>query len=596
MKKAVCVLLAVSIVFLTSCSITDKTDNKTKNADSNGFFSGLFENGFGGLLEKELVEVKNMDENVFEVLCSAYKEDEAALVTVANVPNSEDEKFALCFLDIKKGEITSSVDLKDCPIKQYGEIEYDADGNVFIINAARKKRVKFTKETNSFGKAEKVQLPSEDELGKKSKFYTNSFSVYDNCIQCTNIIENTSVNAVSFYSEPDAVYINEKEDYYVNSGVDKKIIVNFYDKTNDEYLLRVYDYETQTIINELKPEPIEGMKNAYTTYSSIFGDASLIRVEYSDYDETEDGLGEDEKEPEDLGEVRPDEEETDDEENMIDDAAYNGNFKDIWYIWNYNVNAKNTPFESTRITLDEIKEINKKFCQDIKKKYGINVYIDKVNEFEDQNDKRFGYKFGTAPYSAYITLRYLNAFLDVLPNGFVKEIYTGFDDSVEGLDIYIVKRIKSDEGFTGYANNSMERYYICLDSSGVDSTLIPHEFMHLIEARIDFEYGYLGYFDELWAKNNPKGFEYVGVGNEGDVDFSKYTKYFATSYSMTTPMEDRADMFMGMFSAGLDGEAPYWYQKDTKLAKKAKFLAKSIRKAYPSMQDAEIQPWEKYLN
>ena len=239
----------------------------------------------------------------------------------------------------------------------------------------------------------------------------------------------------------------------------------------------------------------------------------------------------------------------------------------------------------------DLKKLNQQLMDDIKKQYDITIYIDHryvegnyekatLATYEDDDSI-----YGTNDFDVYELLVDFEAFLDELTPTMVYEMTNDFyDPSLEkqGIHVIIVKDFKSD--IAAYVTYPYEDQSILLviNTDDYASTHLPHEFMHIMENKID-DYLYSQQRDsyEEWMELNPKDHQY---GESYDYDHP----YFINNYMNTTFYEDRAVLFEYLYMN--DEEDPYWMSDEIKL--KADYLIKIIDEAFVSVDGNE--KWNSY--
>ncbi len=194
---------------------------------------------------------------------------------------------------------------------------------------------------------------------------------------------------------------------------------------------------------------------------------------------------------------------------------------------------------------------------------------------------------GADLYAQYIIVRDLGVFLSMLPEGFTRELYTdlGWDlPDRETLEVFIVREIPGTAG--AFAMSWREPMGVCFATDEYFLTQIPHEFMHLIDLRLN-EYGFANGADwePAWWALSPEG----AYGDAAEMD----ENYFVSFYAKTNAGEDRAELFMKIWFSGGPLSEQYWYKDAPGVQKKAAVLIRAIRAAFPSVQAVEQAYWER---
>lgn len=573
MKKAICIFLSLCLVFLSGCSVIfkpktglieisglDENTSYIAAADFDGRYwlllSGIFvprQEGETAKEEAQAEQGENADSEEYE-----GEEPEG------------DFYYALNLVNPKSGRLIKSLSLKDCPLKDIFGAKYD-DGGILVYDEYNKKCVSYSADLKQAGKTEKYTFTENEALAGKNENTNDSFSTFDSfCYDYTEYYSDTRVNAYAFYGDEKNLYFANGERLSPSSGIDMRVLgtkIKSGEFSSEEIM--IYDFSSSLIINSINTPDYGADKSVSLSKSVLKENSAFLSVE---------------------------------EGKSTDEGDEQEEYFNHCYIWNYSLDEKNIPFKSEKLGAEEIEKKNKDICEGIKNSYGIAVHINEANEETKAEDEVYALTLDASAYEVYRTLIGIGSFFKKLPDGFVKETYTGIEHTdSSGFDIFIGGDIV---GFpTAYANIWGERFAISLKTRGFNVSTFAHEFMHIIDARLEDFYWDEG-LDNKWNEFNPEGFEYLGyqdMGAEGweDMDFSKFESFFATSYCMSAATEDRADTFASLFDYGTGDytdSKPYWYKPGTAVAKKAVFLCEAIRKAYPCLKNAGVQPWEKSIN
>jgi hypothetical protein len=267
---------------------------------------------------------------------------------------------------------------------------------------------------------------------------------------------------------------------------------------------------------------------------------------------------------------------------------------DALYVWNYGQSAENRPLEAglcETVAVDEIEDKIEEACLRIKENTGVTVSCAPEMEFikiyEISNDIK--------PIEFYsVTLR-LEQYLSLLPKETYREIICrDLTDPVASFDdfrIYLVGYFPAGDVSAYEANLSCDEtdnhhiVYIVYSCYGFTRQTFFHELMHAFEYRI---WNYEAKFDKKWEAMNPKRFrysdDYLSVFyDEANRDWQEY---FARAYGMKSILEDRATCFEVLCDGMLGGST--WWKDMPYLMAKQQYLAQTVRKSFPSLQDAEI--------
>lgn len=202
---------------------------------------------------------------------------------------------------------------------------------------------------------------------------------------------------------------------------------------------------------------------------------------------------------------------------------------------------------------------------------------------------------GASLFGQYRILSHLKEFTDKLPQGFIRELYSEMPGSAEDRDslhIYIVRNIPGDAA--GFANAWTEPMMICFATEEFNDTHLAHEFMHIIDFRLNQYYATVHRdLENEWARLSP-WWAYDSWLTEKQEE--EVTGYFVSLYARTNSTEDRAETFQRLFDSPEPVAEEWWYADNPGVQAKAAYLVKIIRSAFPSVQAVEQAWWEKLPN
>jgi hypothetical protein len=260
------------------------------------------------------------------------------------------------------------------------------------------------------------------------------------------------------------------------------------------------------------------------------------------------------------------------------------------YIWDYTVNPINENINVFTMDKEQIESQSSQYIADVKDSYNINITVDDepepVESDYDYYDDTRVIDYNPTDLQVYLLLTKLTKCLEMFPENFFAEMFESADENCD-FEIHIVKNISDAGAFA----SRYGQFSITLATSSYSNTTLCHELMHLIEARLLDYYNDNGQdFYTLWEQYNPTDFWYTESN-----DYSNYDEnYFISTYSTTDIREDFADTFQYLFDAYYETEKPDWMNYDA-VNNKAIFLSKSIREAFPSVQNTDQAFWEKYI-
>jgi hypothetical protein len=358
-------------------------------------------------------------------------------------------------------------------------------------------------------------------------------------------------SAIYFYDEFDSFYIVKTSDNYnIQKDCGHKVLFTNYTDYEDgtgESELFVMDLDNNVISNSITFEEEDN-------YSSI---------SYTDFNENY---------------------------VIFANTTNDGETKDV-YLWNYNLNIKNTPLNESECSKVKVKDLGNKtdeICNSIKEKYDVVV---KYNTEEEFYDYEVNNNYNSVMY--YLEMIQLEKYLSYFPDEFYEEMLCkNLEDSITGFDefhIYLVGSIE-DSSVGAYASNTFiadesaeeeekSILYIVYQLFNLDEDTFFHEIMHSMEYRI---WNYEEEFDTNWTDLNPTNFEYEYEDYSTIYfDNEEWQDYFIYDYGMKTILEDRATVFASICTKAL-GETSW--EKDTQAVKrKENYLIEVIQKSYPSL-------------
>ena len=561
MKKLISVLLLLSIVFLGGCSAMFVP------ASGLAEINGLDKN-------TNYVLSAELGEKYWVLLSSVFipdssEQEEVSADTVQEVPEEEvqgEYYYQLTLVDPDTAKVVRSADIKDCPFEDITGVSFDKDGNIVVFNEFDKVSALYSKKLKKKSEKLPYEVQDTDAKAKKNKIIDDSFSRFETfASDYIEFLGDKRVNAYAFYGEDNKIYLAENERFSPFCGYEKRVLGTMITEAiESKETIRVYDFATSTLVNEIKTPDYGKGRYASLSNAVLRGESAFLVVG----DGSKDGVDDDET------------------------------FTNHYYLWYYNDSPLAQPFEAESVTQEQLEGKNRQLCKQIQKDYGIEVLINQPNQSTLDKDEVYSLVLTATPYKVYYTLTGLCAFFAKLPAGLVTEVYTGMEHiHPKGFRIYLAKEIVGYPN--AYANRWGDYFEMALSTDCFSTDTLSHEFMHLMDARLDDCY-WEENLDDVWSESNPEGFEYMGYeedeGTEWDEKLcEKYEAAFITRYAMSAATEDRADTFSSLFSCGIyndDGEKPYWYKQGTAAAQKAVLLCGMIRAAFPCMNGAPIQPWE----
>lgn len=472
------------------------------------------------------------------------------LFTVTFDYGTDNNKYTVSVYDaetaalIKEKEKTISLEvISACEIKNDGTyVLYDYyNGKSIIYNSDLSYKEKVNCETKDY---------DYEKLYKDNSLVSWRFLEEEYCARYTDENDFTPyTNAIAFPDDSSCVYFTSDSDvraYYAASG--KKFFGALNQKNNQEYAgAAVYDFDSKTCVKTQSPS-FKGY-----TYNSI--NVGAMDDTYAFFTVESD---------------KP-------------ESSYSTPF-----IWKYSAESETSSFTATKVTSKTIKKYNSNYTDTLKNDYAINIHVDKLPSTyptywdEEKGEEYGGVVKGANLFETYIILKNLIGYLSYFPKNFTHEM-AYFNGKRHSFDIYIDKEII---GAAAAFANRYDGFLICFATDEFSNEFIPHEFLHLIDARIDSYLTSKGKdYEVLWDRLNPKGFFYYA-----EQDYNE--KYFVSSYAMTDSREDRADTFQYLFTGYNASSHPL---AQNAVRRKGIYLTQLIRQAYPSVQKLDYASWERWI-
>ncbi len=236
--------------------------------------------------------------------------------------------------------------------------------------------------------------------------------------------------------------------------------------------------------------------------------------------------------------------------------------------------------------------------------YGISIYLgpeipERIDCFSTEQE--------TDPGVLTSALDELSRILSCYPENFFSQLCFGEN---RGIHIYLTGTISSStpgmlDSPSGFVNEINSYMVMVLDSEYAwdwDYT-VSHEFSHMIDRRLEFRTAYYEdsvYSEDTWNSLNPPGNEYL-FSYDGYADNPLYLQtpeYYISSYGLTYPTEDRAEMFGTAMQdyLGSASDAREKLSAGQPAAEKYGYYCQCIRDGFDTDGWAESMPWEQILS
>lgn len=503
--------------------------------------------------EPGVTQLLQFDTNEDGTVVSMDLQGDEAVICV-NPPYSAAGSTRLYFLDLKTGLLSEPVTLEGTPETDLDQISYTENGSLLLYSPYVDHAVLYDHEGKRLD-----TLPQR--VGSTQSFPNtladDGFYYVGDCGRSLLYEDGQRVQTLfAFADDDDALYISDTS-YELFLTADGRRVMQADDSlSGDVCTFYCEDLEAGQLLAEttLRAETEQGW--FYPTDCRLFDGGALIMANDS-----------------------------------RDEAEDYRQFHSV-YLW-YFGEPVGTPVAVQRMSYEELRAENDRIIAEIAEKYEIEVQADVVPGSEISEEAQswrdsYGAITGCSPLEIYRFLRELDHYLQTLPEGFTHEMFRdlpGSWDDFEKFTIYIVSEIPGfPAAYASYAG--ADDFYLCFATREFSYSHLPHEFMHLAEARIHayWESQYRSFWD-AWDALNPADC----YGEDQELD----EEHFVSSYAMTNAQEDRADTFKQAYGAEYPFAECWWYAEHPAVAAKVDFLLASIREAYPSVQAAETVYWEK---
>ena len=192
--------------------------------------------------------------------------------------------------------------------------------------------------------------------------------------------------------------------------------------------------------------------------------------------------------------------------------------------------------------------------------------------------------------------RYPENFFRQLPYGDLYTIRIGLTGSLTSPG---GETLTQAGGYVTQSTNTMEMAVDARQDYLTVSTFY-HEFSHMIDRKLEYISLYKPdslFSEETWSSFNPDGFTYLETYSE-DVypyqDYERFYSYFISSYSMTYPTEDRAQLMEDAMSE----DWSIWgggIQNNPPMQEKFEYYCRCIRDGFSTEGWPEVTAWEECL-
>lgn len=475
----------------------------------------------------------------------------SSVLTVGYDYTTDTDKCFLTLIDAETGSVTlsKSYKYKSFPLENLDECEINSDGTYTVYDRYNGKSAVYDEnlKLKSTGKCSKENYNYESKWSNHTLIETDFVKEKDYAYAYYKSDFTNPIYAIAFPEETSTICFTDAEVDCINDCCGKSFLISNDVSDGQKAMTSVYDFNSKTYV---KTET-----RAFTGYDFYSVSYGYLNEVYAFF--------------------------------VVESNDNTGSYYTP-FVWKYSDETEKTAFTVNKVNSKQIKNLYSKYVTELKNTYGINVIINKApNTYptywdDDLGEEYGGVLTGATPVGIYRVLNDLSGYLSYFPKGFTREMAV-FGGKTHRFDIYIDREIIGDAA--AFANR-YDGFLICFATEEFTSAFIPHEFLHLIDARID-DYLYKNgkYYEEEWDRLNPKDFFYYEEQPYNE-------KFFITSYAMTDPREDRADTFEYLFEGYYNQTHPFI---NNAVRKKSIYLANLIREVYPSVSKLDFASWEHWI-
>lgn len=500
----------------------------------------------------------NLDENIADDMFSVCLKDDYLLFGYTKSYGEGDdyiEKTGIILYDLVENEIIAKLAEEELQIESFWGCKFDND-NIVAFDGNKGKQAIYDMNLQLISTDDYVYVDESESEGKNSPFYTSQVSVFEKY----SIFYSASQRYFYFNNDLETLYVVPNSisfcDCYENNS-----LVSYQEDESITYY--VNDYKNGKTINYQKFYPKEGFDEVYGGDAMISENYAIIPIWSNDFEGEE--------------------------------------YAKTFYCWDYKGDAKNEDKNDVETyTYSSLSQYNTKKISELETEYdGIDISVNSpCGDIWDM----VNCSGTTNPILVHSTLTGIEKFLKMLPDGMLREIYSEYDfweDDFKGIRIDIVNDITYQNDVSAFAQSWGEYMKICFDMYEFYDDTVAHEFMHLMDYRIEDYYKDESFDSEWTDKYNA---DYINDASNDMWDDTSTEEFvfeptnFINYYATTNSTEDRATIFEYLYSVCDNDELPEHF-KDEYKGIKNKFIGicDAIEKAFPSVQKADEVFWERFV-
>lgn len=548
MKKIIAILLTASMLILFGCSAEIVPDEAKKP-------TGFVE------MDIQMEYLQNAhsicsEDNLIAFMTTIYKDDSGNLVMPHGEGEDEGLSITECVVeyDARENRLIDIFEISDCPLDEIWGLELK-DNRIILFSNSEMKNAVYDFDMNWLDLTDRTAEDPRD-IAEKSNFYDPDLATVNDGYCYVDGSEGS--HYLYYLDDLDTLYIcTAYANTYVSNMCQQNAnaLNNHYTGDASTSVFTVDNYKSAFQINRAEIKASDYGYQFISTAATGIGNEYAVCTEYFSNEDSEDYL------------IR-----------ML--------------CWDY----CNAPTNES-LAVEVCKDLNvrsNEIIESISADYGIEIHI---NEMHESIEPSVRCDEDPKQISLYDSVSTIKKFLDSLPDGMVEEIYSGFSNENRekgSIRIDLVSEITIDA--SAFAQSFTDPMELCFTFHTAHISNVAHEFMHLLDARIDDymsssdRYAF-GLTDE-WNDINKDFLHEYDINEESHPEYDYDEAHFISFYAATNDTEERAEIFANLY-------ANYDYCRDAlkneAIRSKAELLCRLIRESFPSCANADTLAWEKAI-
>lgn len=355
-------------------------------------------------------------------------------------------------------------------------------------------------------------------------------------------------------------------DFYYYTGINKEL--NFFNSNDDYFYLKNYE-KYKYPINSNEKTILEYTNNyadkhslSLTNYDDLTRKSIDISSDFKDYSAEQAKLHND----------------------MYACILRGVELENAIFIWDTSLSSEYKINDIEKISVNELDNKITDLEESIRNTYNIDLETNKEYN-ADFFDYEFSNTVPKA--EVLLRLYDLDYCLSTFPTRLYSEMIEGGDFSLgfDKFKIYMIGEFNQDENVDAYCSNLNNELYIVFSMKYFRYSTFCHELMHALEYRIwdydnEFEEKWCNLNPDNFEYQGKENYSTYYYENEYVQD------YFARDYGLTNNLEDRATVFEAICDSGIENQADAWWINKNPLKAKATLLKKTLEKSFASLKNS----------